>query len=405
MTPLTSVDELLGVEDYTKGYDAGRIADSLGVEISSKRAEPQRPEEPVSTQAGRSFRSGVCDKDKEEAGLQCVTCDDDDGEETEACLRRHFTCKICFQPRWSDETSALALSCCNQLYCGDCWAGWVRTRLEGGATRLEAGKVCPTPGCPQRPDQQMREELHQGMTKLCAGLLTCGEKRDLHCLCVLDKDPTARRCPRCFHPTSRRIGGHGLSRSDDPLAMQCEREDCGFIFCASHGDLHPDETCREYCARVPLDPERVAFARKNHTRRCPDCRRGIVKNGGCDHMRCICGSHFNWSSAEVEVPCNCFNLRDPRNGRIVPWGAAPCPGASGAAHLKLAAWRALVGTAASPVLATALVVASPFIAFKASTALWKDAQQFRALRARARGLRPGTFEYNFLVYGEGRKRR
>jgi len=309
------------------------------------------------------------------------------------------------ETRWADEKSALALPCCSKPYCGECWAAWMRTHLEAGSTSLKAFKVCPTPGCNAErstvPFAKAATHLHGGMGKLCSGLLTSEEKRDLRCIVALDCDSTARRCPRCYHATSQRMP----SRSYDPLGMRCERVGCGHTFCAMHGDLHAGETCAEFMSRTPLEPERIAFARQNHTRRCPDCRRGILKNGGCDHMRCVCGANFNWSTAQVEVPCNCLNLHDPSGKRFVPWGAAPCPGASGVAHLKLAAWRTLVGTAASPVLLTAAVAVSPFLAWKVGTSLWKEAQHLRSLQARARGLRPGTFEYNFMVHGEGRKRR
>jgi len=38
------------------------------------------------------------------------------------------------------------------------------------------------------------------------------------------------------------------------------------------------------------------------TRYCPKCKIRIVKDGGCEHMECLCGRSFNWSEAGVGQP-------------------------------------------------------------------------------------------------------
>ncbi|KAL3936815.1 MAG: hypothetical protein SGBAC_007948 [Bacillariaceae sp.] len=47
--------------------------------------------------------------------------------------------------------------------------------------------------------------------------------------------------------------------------------------------------------------------------RCPKCKLLITKNGGCDHMTCICGTAFNWSDAIAET----ITERPTRNVRSV----------------------------------------------------------------------------------------
>jgi len=34
--------------------------------------------------------------------------------------------------------------------------------------------------------------------------------------------------------------------------------------------------------------------------RCPGCGMGIIKDGGCDHMVCLCGKEFNWSNTKEQ---------------------------------------------------------------------------------------------------------
>jgi hypothetical protein len=38
------------------------------------------------------------------------------------------------------------------------------------------------------------------------------------------------------------------------------------------------------------------------TRYCPKCKSRIIKDGGCEHMECLCGRSFNWSEAGVGQP-------------------------------------------------------------------------------------------------------
>lgn len=125
-----------------------------------------------------------------------------------------------------------------------------------------------------------------------------------------------------------------------------------------------------------------------------------------DAVRCICGHNFSWQLAPVEYPCDCLNLVSA-SGKRVPWGAPPCPGASNVAHAKLAAWRCAFFTLVSPLAAVGLAVGLPVACSYLCTQLCKGTSGRRgtlAVRAEAvrRGLRPGTFEYNYLMYGEGR---
>lgn len=86
-------------------------------------------------------------------------------------------------------------------------------------------------------------------------------------------------------------------------------------------------------------------------KRCPSCNVLIQKNGGCDHMRCRCGCHFNWSEVPVRatsLPCNCVH-RHPDFGL---WGTT-CPNSTLTAKAKLMARRA--GLVAVAVPGTAVV--------------------------------------------------
>ena len=78
--------------------------------------------------------------------------------------------------------------------------------------------------------------------------------------------------------------------------MQCN--ECGVHTCIKHGVPHSGETCLQYDVRRAggRDGASEQYIRQ-HTQKCPGCRHGIEKNGGCDHMTCVraaggCGHEF-----------------------------------------------------------------------------------------------------------------
>jgi len=374
VVPNTETQQLVErLSSGVDGVDAGLQAARLGLitatypaaEILAKKCPANTIDAPALTEC-----------------VECAECDN----------LSHFICGICYTTCWSDGKSSLALPCCNNQYCGSCWARWVSVLIEAGTTNISTAKLCLTPSCPPPGrDHACVTKARAGFKALRRGLLCAEEKRDLQTLITLDVDMRARQCPSCKYVTTKR---------DNMANMICERNCCGLVFCAFHGNLHPNETCNEFRRRTPMDPSRMRYARAHHTKLCPHCGRSIVKNGGCDHMRCVCGTSFNWSSARVEVPCACLNLRD-HSKKCVPWGAPPCPGASPIAYIKLTAWRCLLGTLASPVLAIGAAVALPGACIYTWQLKKKSAQH---LVARYRGLTPGTFQYNYMIYGEGRRR-
>ena len=46
------------------------------------------------------------------------------------------------------------------------------------------------------------------------------------------------------------------------------------------------------CTRDPGLPGILEMARRHHWQRCYECHAMVEKNGGCHHVRCICGADF-----------------------------------------------------------------------------------------------------------------
>ena len=334
--------------------------------------------------------------------VECVEC------APAAADQKHFTCGVCLQNKWRADDSSLALSCCGIEYCGDCWSNMLGVALQSGnplscpsiACRKSAtGQAPQLPGAqrgraPTNRPHPISSDLLNGLKKLTA--VNNEQVDELRELGELLKKPNARRCPSC---NLLQLSKHDQHRKPE---MTCTR--CAAQFCYHHGDAHPGQSCAEF-TRTTRNKVDVAFARKMHTKRCPNCLRSVWKNGGCNHMTCVCGSHWQWSAQPVEVPCHCLNLKTD-DGKLQPWGCPPCKGASPIAHAKLAMWRSGVVAVSAPIVVSVATVVLPVLAAKAVLEGKVKPQLRSAMRRHrvgSRGYRRGTFEYNFHMHGNGRE--
>ncbi|KAK7733321.1 hypothetical protein SLS53_008218 [Cytospora paraplurivora] len=96
--------------------------------------------------------------------------------------------------------------------------------------------------------------------------------------------------------TNPNCGGSQAHESDDPR-MICKH--CNFFTCAKHKrPWHNGQTCGEFDqdpAQIDRLEEEEATAKllsKESTSICPNCRQGVTKTDGCDHMRCQCGQEW-----------------------------------------------------------------------------------------------------------------
>jgi len=148
-----------------------------------------------------------------------------------------------------------------------------------------------------------------------------------------------------------------------------------------------------------LDREFRRAARAAHLKRCPSCRAPIEKTQGCDHMKCRCGNHFNWSKAETVVPCRKLHW-GPSNGLGRYWGRT-CKGCSIIANAKLAAWRtagvsvavpAAAATAAVAVTGVASVALVPAVVCAPFAAAYEPYKRLRGKHSNpfAKGMRSGV---------------
>jgi hypothetical protein len=88
------------------------------------------------------------------------------------------------------------------------------------------------------------------------------------------------------------IGCNIIHNVDEHRVMcyGCKRIGCTICECL---DYHDKKSCPGPKDELEsIDEETIKLLYSGDAKKCPTCKQIIVKNGGCDHMTCTCGTHF-----------------------------------------------------------------------------------------------------------------
>lgn len=179
-------------------------------------------------------------------------------------------CPICRDHQW-----ALLVSTCGHRACEHCWAGWGESQISRCLAQRQDIACCFAPCC---------AEL------ICSSLWTqlCEQSKQIS---EFESEPRVRQ--------RRRLRSNPLY----PAALQIN---CPIPGCWGIGYLGFDTVQCFICehqwvsedpgnAPVDTDVEELMGVK---VKRCPKCNEPIEKNGGCDHMTCICKYEFYWSNLQ-----------------------------------------------------------------------------------------------------------
>eukprot|EP00949_MAST-11_sp_MAST-11-sp1_P003601 g3601.t1 len=185
------------------------------------------------------------------------------------------SCPICMAP----SSTALPSLHCGHAFCGDCWASYLRFKVEEGPTCLFA--TCPRHDC----DEVIPAEIFQEL-----GSEETGSKYTaLLAESYVDINRRIKWCPGAS--CDRAIRGTGAATS-----VECT---CGTAFCFRCG--HEHDHFPASCSDRAKWEERCSAEEGNanwileNTKKCPRCFTRIEKSQGCNKVGCKqCGYDFCW---------------------------------------------------------------------------------------------------------------
>jgi ariadne-1 len=195
-----------------------------------------------------------------------------------------YTCLICTDDFSAKDTYALA---CGHRYCNGCWKTYLDLKIASGPECTSAS--CPAPKCKAKVHEDTYKALvEKDMFERYANFIIKS---------FVDDNPLVKWCP---------APGCGFTikceRKDRKEAVACK---CGFEFCFNCCDYEVGDHMPCPCAQVEEWQQKASDESENvtwmlaNTKKCPECRAPIEKNGGCMHMSCKknsggCGYEFCW---------------------------------------------------------------------------------------------------------------
>ncbi|GMT29359.1 hypothetical protein PFISCL1PPCAC_20656, partial [Pristionchus fissidentatus] len=205
-------------------------------------------------------------------------------------LESTFDCGICFE----ECARHLGVPCINlnggvveqHLFCGECVRGHAAAAIEQASiVRAGLGLKCMQPNCAGVLINAHIEPL------LAEGVREMLEER-IAAEALAAASVNVERCQRCPFAAIVELP------IEEQQTFACRR--CAFEYCRNCNRewtaRHEGKTCEE------LNPEFIRRKVENVLsdgavgvlQKCPQCGAAFEKNGGCDHMTCRCGHHFNY---------------------------------------------------------------------------------------------------------------
>ncbi|KAH6915586.1 RING finger protein [Coprinopsis sp. MPI-PUGE-AT-0042] len=184
-------------------------------------------------------------------------------------------CPICYDEVLSPDTLS-----CGHSYCEGCLRHYLTSAADAKTFPLICMGGEPTCGQPVAIPIIQRYLTASRMNRLV----------DAAFLAYLEQNPrTFKYCPT---PDCSQI-----YRCDNTKeSHQCPS--CFFKICGKcDEEAHEGMTCEDArMQRNPAeqDPLGEEWALSNNAKRCPECRAMIIKEDGCNHVKCLCGTHFCW---------------------------------------------------------------------------------------------------------------
>lgn len=189
-----------------------------------------------------------------------------------------MNCGICL-----DETpieDIYIMDECEHKFCKSCLCDYIKIKIKNGETD---GILCPVLTC--RREIQIREMTHLVSKEDMKKYEEFSLKK------ALSQMPNITYCPNILCNDAIQVIGN------ENHVMKCPS--CKIIFCINcKVEYHEGMTCKEYeeWKVKSKESEKIykEWASKN-TRQCPNCKVDIIKNKGCNHIKCIhCGQDFCW---------------------------------------------------------------------------------------------------------------
>ncbi|XP_039039795.1 probable E3 ubiquitin-protein ligase ARI2 isoform X1 [Hibiscus syriacus] len=202
---------------------------------------------------------------------------------TALSLSSTSTCDICMEELAADEMTKME---CGHGFCNGCWTEHFVVKInEGQSRRIRCMAHKCNDICDEAVVRNLVGKMHPDLAEKFNRFLLES---------YIEDNKMVKWCPSTPHC------GNAIRIEDDAL---CEVEcSCGRQFCFSClSEPHSPCSCMmwELWSNKCLDASETVNWITVNTKPCPNCEKPVEKNGGCNHVSCICGQAFCWLCGEA----------------------------------------------------------------------------------------------------------
>lgn len=187
-------------------------------------------------------------------------------------------CDICTEEASPDVVTTMD---CGHYFCNNCWTEYFVVKINDGQSRRIR---CMAYKCNAICDEAKVRNL------VSARDADLAEKFERFLLeSYIEDNRRVKWCPSVPH-----CGNAIHVEDDDFREVECA---CGLQFCfICLYETHSPCSCLmwEYWAKKCQDESMTVKWITVHTKPCPKCHKPVEKNGGCNHVHCLCGQSFCW---------------------------------------------------------------------------------------------------------------
>lgn len=208
-------------------------------------------------------------------------------------------CGTCMEELTTEEETAFLT--CHHIFCRSCWSEYLSLKIneegqKAGLVTCMAHK-CRTPVDEAHVARLVSQETYNKYMRFLLDDYIKGNSKLTWC--------PLPGCEKCISIKSEVRG-----------AVKCDRGEWWCFTCKEPS--HQPATCemvKAWKKKCTDDSETYNWLSFN-TKDCPSCKKVTEKNGGCNHISCVCGAHWCWmcngvfdSRSVYQHSCNAFDDR------------------------------------------------------------------------------------------------
>ena len=211
-------------------------------------------------------------------------------------------CLFCLNNLLSKSETPIKVECCSLSMHYECLKKYIKSGFGNNGTRITLQQLsCPLCRYPMKNEKandlfKETEILYDKVKEIAMQQLESDGKLN---------DPEVTNKNGAFYNNRE---GYAMKLYAFFLCYKCKEPYCfGSNNCGDNEEKYEGDITRRLCEKCERERKKQreliekenekkyeSWRKEKDVKSCPKCGKHIEKNGGCDHMTCLCGTHWCW---------------------------------------------------------------------------------------------------------------